>query len=429
MSTYINLLDEIGNIGNKKKCISIIQKLAINFFGDSKTDIQVAEDINRLYKEPFYYFDDFYEPVEENDFNAKFCWVDSGLIDIKGNIIYFQFSKSAFGWQGALVNNADDIIAFQENRDGISYHVQLPALKLYLKNNETHSRTSDNKIDDVDEDEVVIKQKSSLDCDKTKAFYQNLYDRLLIQTDWDLKTNNLRYYIDSIISRLNHKITKKEDVYKYIIYNKNKTKAIINSGLLDKFGNIIMIKSDIFIKQGVKLALLSFTNLDVVNSKYDLVEDNFDKDKIKNYNIDRVEFFNKSRLELVFDADIDDFDLDNWERLNHCISERRERFPDTFKDASPEVLCQDVISAVKLGVKLSKYDSSFVKPIYCINKDFISFVIPYYVGKDLQKQPELGIVVRNYEGSGLWQIMTILDYETCCMDAKVLNLYAKESFV
>lgn len=438
-SMYINLLDDIGDVRNKPTCLSILRKLAIGY-KDTQNSV-LAEKVNECYKKIYYYFNDDYEGLDEDYFSTKFLLIDSGLITEKKESIYFQFSKSAFGWCGAIVDTIDGIINYMSKQDGIDYQIQLPKIKEYIKNRTLTKDNSSKKSskgnikgddskgeevigEDVDSYDISLRKKSSLDCSKTKGFYQDLYDRLLICNDWNLSTNTLRNYIDNIISRINHKIRRGEDTSKYIIMNENHTKAILNSGLLDKFGKTIMFTSEVWVN-----GTLEHTKLSIVNSKQDLVNEGFKKEDVRVYSPERVEFYNESKLELIFDADIEDFDLDNWVRLSHCISERRERFPENFREASPEVLCQDLITAVKLGVKLSKYDSSYVKPNYNHKEDCISFIIPYHVGNDFQKPAELGIVVHRYESSGLWQVMTILDYDTCCVNAKVLNLYAKESFI
>ena len=136
--------------------------------------------------------------------------------------------------------------------------------------------------------------------------------------------------------------------------------------------------------------------------------------------------FVKTREDLIFNAEIDDFDLCNYERLSHCIVERRDRFPEYTKNMSDDAICTDMVKAIEMGITLSKYDLSYIKPIYNCRYNQINFIIPYHIGNDFNKEPELGIVVTQFD-NGLWEVMTILRAEECKQDERTLNLYSDNS--
>lgn len=281
---------------------------------------------------------------------------------------------------------------------------------------------SENKVESVrveDTMEVDRFSRDSLKGVKLPSFYENLYSRLLIQSGWEPDKGNLQRYLGTIVARINHLIERNEDCSKYLVYNESKDYVLVNTALLDKFGKSIIIVCQ------VNDSLISYSNFIIVDGRQMLLRLGFSKDSIRGINIERVRFYDENKSELVFDGDIEDFDFDSWDRLVHCIDERRDRFPIEYKDMPSEALCSDMIKAIELGVALSKYDSSYIKPIYNRKFDKIHFVIPFHLGNNFQKKWELGIVVANFDNT-FWQVMTILDYDSCQSDTRVLALYSDE---
>lgn len=449
---YINMLDYIGTIFNKEKCISELKSRVKEL--RNLSDSKVGFKINENHKHDPRYFTDCYKEVTEDSSSKLWMWVDSGYTDKSGCSVYFQFRYSLQGYTGALVGTAEEIIKTQSEKDEQDYilrplgvseeEIQIEQSYIVKDEEEEEKKIvkeeSEEKVEEkepirVQQEKKVAKKvtkidskqssttvkRTSIDVEKTSAFYQELYDKLLIQTGWELTTSNLRYYIDVIITRLNSFLARGIDCSEYVIFNEDKSVALINSGLLDKFGKNILFISNMYSEKEI-----SFTNLAVVQSKSMLIQYKFDKTAMNN-DLQRVKFYNEDASELVFTGDIEDFDLENWDRLTHCISDRKDRFPDEFKNASDEVLCSDLIKAVELGVQLSKYDTSYIKPIYNKKYDSIHFIIPYHVGNNFQKKPELGIVIANYDNI-FWNIMTILSYDDCYRDIKIITPYETESF-
>ena len=114
--------------------------------------------------------------------------------------------------------------------------------------------------------------------------------------------------------------------------------------------------------------------------------------------------------------------------MTHCIVERRDRFPEEIRNYSDDLLYSELIKSVETGINLSKYDSSYVKPFYSIKHNKIHFVIPFHSGNTLRGKPELGIVVAKFNNTGLWQIMTVLDYNMVLRNTKILFPFNGETF-
>ena len=424
---YINLYDCVGDVMNKEKCIRVMCSKAVQMIMEDGTDAELARKLNTFYNESSSrYFTQVYREVDKDSPYVHFMWLDTGCTDVSGDTLYCQFSKSAFGWQGAFIGTENEITFNQMGKTLKQLSDEASSVMGESKESDDSAEVSSDDVmnssssDDIED--ATDRVLSSLDCESTAQFYTDLFNRLLIQTGWELSNNNLRNYIDLLISRLNKMISDSKDVSRYLIWNRGSKKVLVNSALLDKFGKIIMFVSDVH-KSG---NTLSFTRLQLVDSKKMLLDNDFEK-SVLSEEIECVPFYDKSVSELVFDASVEDFDLENWDRLSHCIIDRRSRFPEPWCNSSTEQLCQDVLNAIELGVRLSRYDSNYIKPFYSRKRDKIQFIIPYHVGNNFQEKPQLGIVVDKTE-YGLWQVMTILDYNMSCMNIKALSLYSDNSF-
>lgn len=390
---------------------------------------RVAFEVNKNYHSSnVRYYNMSYKEVVSSAQDCCYMWVDSGFKNNDGNNLFLQFSLSAFGWQGAWVGTEDEITLNQVGKTLLelsAYKVELPeGVNLIFEENDEQDILS--KVDPI-ENQKSRGMVNSLSNPMTQRFYSDLYNRLLIQKGWDLNTNALRMYIEILITRINHCLCKGGDCSKFLTYNKDKTAVIFNSALLDKFGKTITIVNTLREVKNGKKKKLSLLQLKIVDSKSMLLELGFSKDSI-NTSIERVPFHNKNISELVFNASIEDFDLEDWSRLSHCILDRRERFPEEYANDSTEALCADMLRSIELGIKLSKYDSNYVKPIYSPRRDSIHFVMPYHVGNNFTESPQLGIVVSRGSSSDLWKVMTIIDYEMATQDTRVLSLYSDNSF-
>lgn len=432
MATY-NFLDTEAIISNKDTCCRILRDNCKEL--SNKTERQIAMAVNGNYSSK----NDIYFDMNlhlTSQYSAHYRLMFTGFKDGEGNNLYLSCCKNRNNnWGGAFTGTLQQII---DNAKETNVNVDENSVKTLQKelknsniketlNTDGESKESKNSTDytsnsNSDEEEKAYlyaeKKANSLDNPRTKEFYTLLYNRLLVQKGWELETTALRSYIDVVIARLNFMLQDNEDVGKYLTYNSNNTMALFNTALLDKFGKPILVTS------AVRGKILSFTELRLVDTKATLLQNDFDKEQIKQ-NLDRVEFV-KSREDLMFNAEIDDFDLCNYERLSHCIVERRDRFPEYTKNMSDDAICTDMVKAIEMGITLSKYDLSYIKPIYNCRHNQINFIIPYHIGNDFNKEPELGIVVTQFD-NGLWEVMTILRAEECKQDERTLNLYSDNS--
>lgn len=413
MTTY-NFLDAEAIILNKDICCKILKDNCKEL--DNKTEKQIAMAVNGQYSaKNDIYFDLNLHIVDK--YTGHYRLMFTGYKNRAGENLYLSCCKNRNGnWSGAFTGTVKQIMEnAKETNNKIGENSAID-LQKELKNSNINV-TLVAEEDEKEKEYLYKKEENSLSNEKTKEFYTLLFNRLLVQKGWELDTSALRSYIDVVVARLNFMLQDNVDVSDYLIYNEDNTIALFNTALLDKFGKPILVTSR------VKDKLLSFTSLYLVDTKATLLKNNFDKEKIKR-TLARVEFANKE--DLIFNADIDDFDLCNYERLTHCIVERRDRFPSDMQNMSDDAICSDMVKAIEMGITLSNYDMSYIKPIYNCRYNQINFIIPYHIGNDFNKEPELGIVVAQFD-NGLWEVMTILGAEECKQDERTLNLYSDNS--
>lgn len=421
MSTY-NFLDTEAIISNKDTCCRILRDNCKEL--NNKTERQIAMAVNGKYSPK----NDIYLDINlhlTSLYSAHYRLMYTGFNDADNNKLYLSCCKNRNNnWGGAFTGTLKQIIDNVKETNVNVDENSVKTLQKELQNSNIKETLKDLEEEPKNSDEeekaylYAEKKANSLDNPRTKEFYTLLYNRLLVQKGWELETTALRSYIDVVIARLNFMLQDNEDVDKYLTYNGTHTMALFNTALLDKFGKPILVTS------AVRGKSLSFTDLRLVDTKATLLQNDFDKEQIKQ-NLDRVDFV-KTREDLMFNAEIDDFDLCNYERLTHCIVERRDRFPEYTKNMSDDAICTDMVKAIEMGITLSKYDLSYIKPIYNCRYNQINFIIPYHIGNDFNKEPELGIVVTQFD-NGLWEVMTILRAEECKQDERTLNLYSDNS--
>lgn len=392
-----NLLDSYGYIDNKD---IILSRLRSQKKLKAYTEKQLCFKINANAKVAHLFDRNFVEVV--TDEQAQYMWISSGLVDDNGDNLYFHFSKSGTGWKGALVGTKDVIIETQSKSVGPISVKWLP-------------KTGENICSNTSkENSTKISSKKPMD----NELFEDLLENLLFKEKWTVR--NMKFYVNNLLQRLNYFVQNKIDISEYVSYSMDKEFVLFNTGLLDKFGNTVNIISRVLHRGD-----FSYTDLKLVKCKTTLLNHNFSRETI-NKELNPVRFWDENPSELIFDANIDDFDLSGWDRLEHCIEERKDRYPIEMQGLSSDVLCRDLVNAIEIGIKLSKYDTNYVLPTYNMNYNSLHFIIPYHLNNDFSKKPELGIVVTKTET--FWQILTILDRQQCEDSVFFLSLYTDTCF-
>lgn len=425
----MKLLQDYGLIKNEQACVSELRISIPSFRCSNYLDIIKTVNASAKKKDNCRYFTFSFIDMDEYEAGKEVLWVDTGFTNLLDLPIYIQFTMSD-DWTGGLVGTEDKLLKSQadymlERGNKKAYDMIMDKLnKFKSANNNINFGYENNKPEEVHKpvktNESVKEESQTKDgvsrLSIGSTFISNLYSKLMIPNSWSEKS--LTGYMNSCIARINWCISDDEDISDYAIYNVDKSRLLLNSGLMDKYGKCIMFVA--ILSKG----MIDASNLLFSESKVNLLNYGFTKQSLDK-KIERISF-SDSPLDLMFTGNIEDFDLECRSRLEHCVGDRRDRFPDTCRSYTDDILCGDMIKAIELGVELSKYDRNYIKPIYNSSRNIVDFIIPYHVMNDFQKKPELGIVVSFL--SGYWQIMTILCYEDAMSDIKLFNMYENETF-
>lgn len=402
------LLKFFGQIKNEQKCLHEFRRRVSSLADLDDGALRDAIEKSAYKVDKTRYFTSSYLELEEFESDKWVMWVDSGFEGADGTPIYIQFT-GGMPWYGALVGTESEILEYQREVG------RLGTKDLLSKELDVDLSSIEGVTVNLASDSVSTKNETPT----SDMFLKILYERLLIQSSWSL--SSLDSYVYACITRINNMMSKDKDTKKFLVFNNDNTLALFNSGLLDKFGKYISILAKVD-SQG----MLSGSGLKSGCSKVNLHQLGFSKVDLA-LELDRVTFVEDSLSELVFpNVSLEDFDLENRYRLEHCINERKARFPESYENASSDVIYADIIKNIELALLLNKCDHSYIKPFYCLKRDEIEFIIPYHAGSNFSEKPELGIVVHYHEG--YWQIMTVLDYDSVMVNIRLFEIYRSASF-
>ena len=241
---------------------------------------------------------------------------------------------------------------------------------------------------------------------------EEIYGKLLIKEDWaDNNFARLCFYIKSIVLYIEECKRRNRNI-DGIVYSSNGSKALININLIDEYGNFIYI-----IDHSAKEYDLYKKVFTVMQSKTSLLDEGFELKSVKA--LPEALKFVESPSELVFCGNMDDFDLEDEEHLNHIINERRYRFPEKYKNTPCKNICDMVRTSIEQAIKISKIDYRYIVPMYNTKMLEVEFLIPLHLDTHYGQTQELAIIVTNKRG--LWKIFTILPTADACEHARLIS--------
>lgn len=372
-------MPNVGKVTNESECIKILACMS-----NMTTNNICLGSINTLaeLKSSRRYFTQSGEEIQDETL-AYYMWVNTGYFNSKPQPIYASFYKNKNGdYMGAYIGDAE-----------------LLEQKVFRKEPKKENKGTPTAEPATEE----VKEK----------FEEVLYSRLFLKEGWNTD-GSLQNYMYALTQRLMHLYNDKQDISDYVILNEGQNQAIINSGLLDKFGNDIHVFYSFNKETGV------FQNPEIVVNKNLMVKYEFTVKELKR-NIEVVPFYNNVS-EIIFNADFDDFDFSNMERINHCIIERKDRLPEKYHDTPDDIMCQKLINSVQTAIRLSKRDITYVRPMYNIGRNKIQFLIPFCLENTVQSKPDL-LIITDKDEYGFWNVMTVLNIEDAYYNAKLFSKY------
>ena len=400
--------------------------------------------------------------TEAEEKQAKYKFIPIGCTDkFSTSEVCASFMKSSFGWDGVFVGTADKLIERimknYEERIGTITKAEKSTVKKFnarfilkgfglkeiMENNKeapfnggisedskskliglqtklvneqpvTQNCTAEQKVAETIPVISEVKEKPPIKVEfKFRNIYDDIYDRLLIKENWKASSKNrLSFYIKSLLEKISYEQSKTSSLKgNGYICSDNKERCIFNTGLLDIYNNdIFMIdmsnnETDFF-KKDIVMAGSKASTATLGFNKVDLM------------NMPKPVRFYQDKQDLVFDGSIEEFDLEDNNRLYHIIQERRTRFPEAYQDMSSDVLCEKIKSAVRKAVRLSERDYKYMVPMYNLKMNKIQYLMPLHLETSIEELPELVIVVGDH--NGFYCVYTILTTDDAYDNARLL---------
>ena len=177
--------------------------------------------------------------------------------------------------------------------------------------------------------------------------------------------------------------------------------VIFNTGLLDKYGKSILTLYRYFVKED------SYRPYMVIQNKSQYIENGFTKeDAMKE--LKPIRFLDKDAAPLS--VNLAEYDMN----FEHCINDRKNRFPENMQDIPDLYLAQRIKTELATGLSIHKIGGSYAKPIYKAKEQSIQWLLPLHINTGIEEAPELVMVIRNR--NDFYEVCTILPYDTGVKD-------------
>lgn len=364
--------------------------------------------VNEEKERKVFYFDSELKRRMESDKEIIYAWVDTGYTTNEGETIFISLVNYAGYYSGHFIGTGKYLCNGLCNRSPYmtkkfrtnfqkfmkKYHQIKTTRRLQYDENESSEDTvlyvnRDVSIVENDNSQIEVEDAK---CEKQlSAVTEEIYSNLLFPS-W--KTiEGLDTFIKIIGRRINQLVEKKRTGS--FILNKLGS-AIVNTGLMDIYGN------DILVLYRKHLKLENYVAYKVITGKRDYLDEGFSVEQI-NDQIKPLSFLDNN--EQVFRPTLEEFDV-NMRCLNHIVEERKNRFPPKFYNEPTEYVASFIIRALQEGLKIQERDSSYARPIYSDGK--VSWLLPLRLGTKITEEPELVMVVRKV--ADFYEIKTILPY-------------------
>ncbi len=368
--------------------------------------------------ENHWYLDNKLNLKSADDINIAYLWLDTGYVDKYNNPLFISLINNHGCYSGKYVGNPRILSQcaknyFYYNADDITENTKILERK-YRKESANgtikHFNCDNEVFADNDVDEI---NNSDIEVD-VNYLATELYDKLVYKTFCSVE--GLERYLKICGVRIWDLVRASQN--EYYIQNKNKTKIVINTGLMNNISEDVFMIYDIHLGKGVYRAR------EIVKSKSDMINSGFSKeDTIMVKQLSPISFFDEGQSRLLV-ANYDDFDL-SYDKLDHVLHERRERFPSNIQDMSDSEIVNKIILNLQFDLKILKRDPFFAKASYSGNENHkgVSWMLPLYLNSDCGcGKPELVMVI--VKCGEFYEVKTVLQYDKCIEDRAVaINLY------
>ena len=251
--------------------------------------------------------------------------------------------------------------------------------------------------------------------EECNLFLDNLKGKI-IPEPWEYKRKKddtfknpiLKSYLQFELDRLFYE----QDVLNYpdrIVFNESKNKVLFNTNLINKYGKDLKIVGTL-LEISNKIYL---SELEISPSTSDLKKMGFDSLKEP-----MTPMFFKDINEIIFHCD---WEIDqSMKSYEHILEDRIERFPEKYRDLTPDDLGQRLDNAINLARRIAQRNYKFIVPMYYPTKKRIQLLMPIYLESSYSSHPDFALVLTPNADDKLYTLETILGLDEVYQDARLI---------
>lgn len=256
------------------------------------------------------------------------------------------------------------------------------------------------------------------------VFFENFSDgpqfltelgKMTIPERWSYTSYNssipnpiLKAYIENLYEKLNTEKQREK-----LLISDDKSMLLFNTGLLDKFFHpIFMIGEPVFADTKVKCK-----NPRIKKSSLDLKNFFINGEKFSEKHEPKMPTFFSDIKEVIYNTELQ-IDV-NFAKFEHIVEDRRDRFPEKFKNHTAEHLARLLDGAIKSSLAMAERNYKFIIPQYRPSEDKIQFLLPIYLeGSFNEEHPDFALVL-NLEDD-IYIPETILPLDAAYQNARLI---------
>ena len=336
---------------------------------------------------------------------AGYTRFPDGTIVEKGKAKYIKFSTPYLTKHGGL-----PIVGWfskeGDNMNGISWGTEENFKERLQLGNKYHFSISRMKFKDIKAANSFLAQIETNSLPEIWTFADN-------KGQIDLPI--LKSYLECELDRLYYEKDEfgKNDSENYkdrIVYNNDRTRAMFNTNLIDKYGHDLIIEGDV-IGHGNQEYLC---NMIISPSRLDLSKRGYVNSSLT----PKVPAFFRDENDIFFHSD---WSIDNdMARNEHIIEERKERFPKQYRDMAPNILANHLDNSITLAQKIARRNYKFIVPMYYPAKHRIQLLMPIYLNGEYTRHPDFALVLTPHSNEKIYTPETILGLKEVYQDARLI---------
>lgn len=423
-------LEQYGNVNNPSKLISV-------FYNCKKIKTSVTdEEIEELFSnvKELYYFSD---ATDMNDYeNIDYAPHRKGYLKnkvIKLNTdeekylfplhVSYNYSLRYNEWNGVFIGDLSNVFI---RNFYLKQEKNTPTINSTIKEALNDLEINDTNLNNQQKivEKPLPKQSNHQRLTLAKNICKNIYNRdEWGDTDEEIQSKIYKYssyFAEAVLNKLNNK-TLKEECYQLLETESNKKCLIVNSKLLNKYAEWIYITYELNEKWNREKDRKEYYFIDEIylSNIYDLANKDIDFAQVDIKSIAPIKFYN-DKSELIFDAEINDFELELTSRnFRHIIEERRGRLPADLQNQSIMEVSYRIRNSIEYSIKMSKADYNYIIPCYSIERDKIQYMMPLFSSFDFDKRIESVLIINKI--SNKYMVNTVLKIEEAYEMARILN--------